>query len=58
MAPKTSEGKWRKDVFLDGRLSENREFERQTGRRKELPSKIKREKKQQEKLKNLHKIIK
>jgi len=56
MVPKTPEGKWKKEVFLDGRLSRKKEFERQTGRMKELPSRIKRIKKQQEKLGKVHKF--
>jgi hypothetical protein len=54
--PKTAEGQWKKEVFLDGRLSRKKEFDRQIGIKPKLPSQIKRAKKQQERLKNLHKF--
>ena len=56
MVAKTDKGKFNKERFGDGRISEDKEFERQTGRRKELPSRIKKNKKQLEKLKNVHKL--
>ena len=56
MVAKTSEGKWKKEVFLDGRLSRKKEFDRQTGLKPKLPSQIKREKKAQKRLKEAHKF--
>ena len=50
MVPKTPEGKFKKELFMDGRVSKNKEYQREIGIRKQTKTKIKRARKAQKEL--------
>ena len=56
MAPKTPKGFIRKEITDDGREDEGKWVDRETGRRKQTKTKIKRAEKAQERLKEIHKF--
>jgi len=56
MTAKTNKGKYRKEITDDGREDVGKWIDRETNLRKQTKTKIKRAKKAQEKLKNVHKF--
>jgi len=56
MTAKTNKGKYRKEITDDGREDVGKWIDRETNLRKQTKTKVKRAKKAQEKLKNVHKF--
>jgi hypothetical protein len=54
MVAKTSEGKFKKELFIDGRISYEKEWERNMGIRPKTKTEIKRAEKTDKRIKETH----